>query len=582
MRYYDISAQFFLIGRPLPAHFWIKPLYTFFLSILHLLAGENYALIIGIQVVFLATIPALVFLLVSIISNRSAGLIAALLVMMRELNGISLSNIIQISNSKLLISDSFTMLWMVLLVLLMVAWLRNPSERRVMPLAIGGTFSLLIFCRGNSILIFPVLLIVIVIRFIYRKSNLWREGIMLITLGMMIFLVPWVWRNYQLTGKLTLQDTPLRLAGQLTRLYSLEPNGEDEVKLPNETKEEFQARTQKQILAFVAERPGDVVRFVSAHYFHNLIFSYIHLPQSFQIESVRSYARRLPFWSGWTGQFSVESYVLLIVNSGIIALGAGVLWKKVKVLIFIPLFIGLGYNLSISVFRLSGWRFIVPFDWIIIILYSVGLLQIAKILLAIFSGENSGVNRETNMLSTQIESVSPLRWTKLTLLSLLFSLIIFGITTGHNFVPYLFPSVKEAILINKYKAIIGQTDLVYSATELEEFLRQDNATIVYGRALYPSYLSRKKGEWNIIWPVFDLKPYNRIAFHLIGSYDIGVVLRQDSPPKLFPDAADVIVIGCITKSDYVNFIDGLVVLVDTKPAQVLVHSLLPDLTCPLP
>jgi hypothetical protein len=129
--------------------------------------------------------------------------------------------------------------------------------------------------------------------------------------------------------------------------------------------------------------------------------------------------------------------------------------------------------------------------------------------------------------------------------------------------------------------VVGQSDLTYSIGDLEEFLEQDGATVVSGRALYPSYLSQNKGEWNVFWPVFELKPYSRIAFHLIGSQDIGVVLRQDSPPKLFPDAADVIVFGCITKGGFVDYIDGVIVLVNTDPPQVFTNSLLPDLTCPL-
>ena len=117
--------------------------------------------------------------------------------------------------------------------------------------------------------------------------------------------------------------------------------------------------------------------------------------------------------------------------------------------------------------------------------------------------------------------------------------------------------------------------------DLEGFLEQEGATVVSGRALYPSYLSQNKGEWNLLWPVFEQKPYSRIAFHLIGSQDIGVVLRQEFPPELFPDAADVIVFGCITRDYYVNYIDGLVVLVNTDPPQVFTNSLSPDLTCPL-
>lgn len=579
--YYDIHAQFFLIGKPIPAHFWVKPLYTFFLSILHMLAGQNFALIIGIQVVFLATIPPLVYSLVSMLSNRPAGLVAALLVMIRELNGISLTNVIQVSNSKFLMGDVFGMLWMIMLILLMVYWLRDPSERRLVPVTVGGTFGLLVLSRGSPIFLLPIILIIIFIFVRYRQSKFWREGVILFALGVLISLTPWFWRNYQLTGKLTLQDPPSTYAGQLANLYSLEPSVLHGIQLPNETKAEFLARNQKKMLDFVVKHPGNVIRFVSAHYFHNLIYSYTYLPQSFQFESLRSYTKRLPFWSGWTGQLSAESYVLLIINLGILALGAEALWKNVGILIFVPVFMGLGYNLSISVSRLSGWRFIIPFDWIVLIFYSVGLLQLTKILMPIFSRELSQLKSERNTLSWTMHHAPPRMWSKLILLSCPFLLLSLGITNGHKFIPYLYPPIDESMLLQEYKTVAGQFETDYSVAELEEFLEQDGATIVYGRALYPSYLSKDKGEWNVFWPVFDQRPYSRIAFHLIGPQDIGVVLRQESPPNLFPDAADVIVFGCIIETEYVEYIDGLVVVVKTDPVQIFVHSILPDLTCPL-
>ena len=580
--YYDIHAQYFLVGRAIPAHFWVKPLYTFFLSILHLFAGQNFALIVGIQVVFLATIPPLVYLLVSTLSNRSVGLIAALLVMMREINGILLTNVIQVSNSKFLMGDVFGMLWMVMLILFMVYWLRDPSEHRLVPVAVGGTFGFLVLSRGSPIFLLPILLIIIFIFVRYRRSKFWREGVILFTLGILISLAPWFWRNYQLTGKLTLQDPPSTYAGQIANLYSTEPSVLHGIRLPNESKAEYQARIQKQMLDFVMEHPGDVVRFVSAHYFHNLIFSYMFLPQSFQIESLRSYTKRLPFWDGWTGQLGTESYILLVINLGVIALGVGALWKNVGILIFVPVFMGLGYNLSISVSRLSGWRFIIPFDWIVLIFYSVGLWQFTKILMPIFSRELSQLKSKANTLSELTHHAPPRMWPKLILLSFPFLLISLGITQGHKFIPYLYPNVEKSMLLQEYKAVAGQIETNYSVAELEEFLERDGATIVYGRALYSSYLSQDKGEWNVFWPVFDQRPYKRIVFHLIGPQDIGVVLRQEDPPNLFPDASDVIVFGCTTKTEYVDYIEGIVVVVKTDPVQIFVHSLLPDLTCPLP
>jgi len=105
---------------------------------LHILAGQNYELITTIQVGVLAFILVIVFLLTKTLSNRVAGVMAALLVIFREVNALSLSNVIQISHSNLLVSDVFSMGLMALLIWLLVLWLKNPDRHRLLPLVIGG------------------------------------------------------------------------------------------------------------------------------------------------------------------------------------------------------------------------------------------------------------------------------------------------------------------------------------------------------------------------------------------------------------------------------------------------------------
>src|SRR5512134_2895456 len=74
---------------------------------------------------------------ISCLDKRPAGLLAAFLLMLRERNAMALSNIIQVSHTKLLLSDVFAMGEMILLVWLVVWWLQNPVERRAVPIAVG-------------------------------------------------------------------------------------------------------------------------------------------------------------------------------------------------------------------------------------------------------------------------------------------------------------------------------------------------------------------------------------------------------------------------------------------------------------
>jgi hypothetical protein len=577
--YYDSSAQQFLIGQAIPSHLWVKPFYTFFLSVLHLFVGQDYSLVIGLQVAVLAIIPSLVYILVSNLSNHSTGLIASLLFMIRELNNIALSNVIQVSNSKYLMSDVFGVLWMVLIILLMVFWLRNPSRHRIMPFLVGSFLGLFVFTRANAILLLPVILVIMAIVFIYKKRKRWFESVALITFGLAVSLAPWIWRNFQETGGLTLQDAPVIFSGQLANIYSLEPNTNFGEPLPSETENEYEIRIQRQIQEFVFEHPDEILRFTSAHYFRNLIFSYVYLPQSFQIESLRSQVKRLPFDSQWDGYLNAEGWFLLVANLLILSLGFKTVWDKVNILALIPFLMALGYNLSFSISRLSGWRFVMPSDWIVLIFYSAGLIKLTEFFLL----SSKKDFKKEDPYSLQKKEEVPFSSAKLILYCVPFLLMGFGITSGHNLFSSSYANVQDAALLDDYRILSKKTAPLYSVTEVEEFLEQDNTVLAYGRALYPSYLSADKGEWNVLWPALAGKPYNRVTFHLIGSKNMGVVIGQDTAPLLFPGGTDVIVFGCIVEDSYVDYIQGVVVLVKTEPVQIFVKSGLPDdLSCDFP
>jgi hypothetical protein len=88
--------------------------------------------------------------------------------MIRERNAMALANVIQVSHSKLLLSDAFALAEMIILVWLILWWLQRPAERRAAPIAVGGMLGILVLTRGHPILIFPFILLV---SFLVLKPN---------------------------------------------------------------------------------------------------------------------------------------------------------------------------------------------------------------------------------------------------------------------------------------------------------------------------------------------------------------------------------------------------------------------------
>jgi hypothetical protein len=567
---YDVTAHGFLAGKPIPSDFWVKPLYSLLLSFLHLLAGEDISLVISLQVLVLATIPVLIYLLTADLGGRPAGLVAAILTILRERNGIALSNVIEVSHSKLLMSDVFSMGLMVLLVWLLVRWLRQADGFHAAPLIIGGVIAMLTLTRGHPILLLPLVLL---ISFFMLPPLLRWKSLFLLVSGFAIPLIPWLHRNYEFTGKLTFQDPISPYNAQIAGLYSMTPSVVASPGISGETDSEYYERLQRQTFRFVIEHPDEVVKFITAHYLHNTINSYIILPHSFAIDSLRAHIKTEHFWQDWQGGFTLQGWTLFFLNICVLALGLGGAWKNAKVLSLIPLLIGIGYNLSVSVGRLSGWRFILPADWITLVYYSIGLMQFACLMR--YSLRRELPASENDDRASQAGSQRSPR-ASLIGFGALFLVISLLLTYGHGLFSQRVPSKTPEQLAQILKANAGWN----SSFDIEKFLEADQAVILGGKALYPSFFEAGTGALNYYWLSFQSRPYDRLIFYLLSDQSTGVILPMPGAPPVFPDGADVIVIGCTSNEEGV--LDAWAVLVQGNSTILYTRQPQSDLTCPPP
>ena len=590
---YDANARSVFIGNPIPNDFTQKPFYAFFLVILHGIAGQDYGRVIQLQVAIFACIPILIYLLVKGMSTRTAGWIAALLVIFRERNSISLSNVIQVTHSRLLMSDVLSMGLMTLLMTLALAWLRRPHDRRTFPLIMGGILGVFALTRLNSILLFPFLALALALILVpARQYRRLLEGTVLIAIGLSIPFGVWMWRNYQWTGRLTIQEPVAHYTEFIAKLYSMDPQTAPPL-LPGEDYDAYYHRIQGQPLSFLREHPGEVARFVSAHTMHNVIYSLVYLPESLVNERTTSYVRRLPFWGSWGGSFTAEMRGMLVFNLLILSLGSGLLWKKSRTLVFVPLIVAGGYILSVSLGRVSGWRFILPVDWITLAFYATGLVQVSHILYAVFTGKFVPVHPVTFLYAGD-GRLMPRNWIGFGVTGLVLLGLGLGLTKGHTLFPKRYAAESPQEILTLYSERLPGERLPLDPALLRDFLAGDEALALHGRALYPSYLASDEGELNWWYLAFAPRLYDRLAFQVIGPDklgvigpdEVGVVLPMDNAPDSFPDGADVIVFGCLVDNEYdeklPGYIDALLVVVNTSPPRVYLRDPLPELACPFP
>ena len=595
---HDVLAQRLLIGEGFPG-VARKPLYVIFLALLHSLSGQSYEGVALLQVMVIALIPVFIYWLTKSLHHRISGIIAAVLIILREKNAIALSGQMGVSHAKLLMSDLPAALGVVLLTWGIVVWLQKPDSRRIYPMIIGGIFGLLLLVRPQIVVLSPAVLLLIVILF-FRRPSLGLQNLALMVLGLGLVLGPWLWRSYRLTGEFVIND-PAQNAF-LTQQYSLTPGYGRVKRLPGEPDGEYTQRVDEYLTNFVKDNPGVVAGFIASHFSHNLVEMIVALPMSPWIVqnpatdlfpywsergdrlwedccSVNAYAGAQPFWDQWQGSLTGEMAFSLAINLVVIAIGLGVAFERRDIVGWVPLGVSLVYILSTSVGRYSGWRLLLPADWAIFIYFAIGLGQIIFWALTYitrkFTVSSDDIRRENTW---QRISAMPPKGAVSYQSGVALGIFLLGLG--------LVPILIERFVSPRYTDITKDDALAYfeSFPDAEQFmpvverlLDDDRAVVFEGRALYPRFYESGRGEPGGDWPAFLPRDYSRLGFVVVGPHQQNIVFPLDKSPAYFPHAADVVVLGCRAE----DHISARLVVLTNEDEYTLLHLPKEEFSCSL-
>jgi 4-amino-4-deoxy-L-arabinose transferase-like glycosyltransferase len=345
------------------------------------LGGFNYDSTIFFQILMLAFIPALTYLLTSKLSNRLAGIIAGGLILLREKNAIELSDKIVTSNAKLMMSDMVAMLGILAFVYITLKILSRKADNFFLLGIAGACLGLTALVRAQVIILVPPLLLFMLVRRMPLKLGI-RDST-LIMLGFALVLLPWGWRNWQLTGTFVLDDRGEERL--LARNYSSNPSALPPP-LPGETEKQFSARLKQEIAAFIVQHPSDVTFFISNHFFRNLATSLVYMAPLLSNTSPRELIATTPLWEDWEGQLSGNGNISILITLTFIALGVAITQKKNRLAGWFLLITFLFYNFGNALVRSSGWRFSLPVEWVILVYYSVALAYFPSKIKIVFDG----------------------------------------------------------------------------------------------------------------------------------------------------------------------------------------------------
>ena len=554
---HDIGAQFALIGQGINNNqYHDKPFYMFFLFFLHLIGGQDYAHVVRIQAACLALIPVMAYFLGRSLHSRSAGILAAILIALKEYNSIASTLDIQVSNSRLMMTEVPTAFEILLLALLLVLWLKKPLSRMWLVLLAGGIAGVSILTRTNTLLLAPVIILVIAFTF-GKKWKLSFVAISAFALGLLLVIGPWFILNRTAEGK---PFIIAKVEAVLETRYSVDPPEE-----PTQTAAPASNPDDKPIEGF-----PKASQFVPAHFFHNLVGAVLILPTSpYRIDLSTTLSAE--YWKiNWDGYLSPGQLVHVAINLFFIAVGLAGAWGTNRLRGLLPLLLLLTYYLANALGRTSGARYLVPVDWVVLFYFALGLTQL-------FTWR---FNPAASVDFSEPRSSRNAQIIQAAILAGGLLLLGLGPTQMDKFVSRRYPERTDEEILQ----LALKTGALQSAglqeSDLVAFIDEPDAVILQGRAFYPRFfktgglpcLGRTASE--------SMGAYPQMILQVIGSNGSKcVVLPMTQSPASFPNAADVIVLGC-RDANKDTLVQAAAILVDD--ALVFRRSPTAELQCPLP
>jgi hypothetical protein len=266
-----------------------------------------------------------------------------------------------------------------------------------------------------------------------------------------------------------------------------------------------------------------------------------------------NYLKGFPFWRGdYSGQWPVAVFGPLLFALFLISVGLWAVWKKRGLMIFLPIFALLAQILIYSLIHRTGGRYVRPVDWLSLMFYGVGLMEVTFSVYSWIQGKNGFVRVKKRRGELDNAGYS--------------DLIMGSIAVGLFALAVIIPA-SEVLIPQRFtpKGCEKRYQVLFQEGLLEKNKVSGHRAIC-GRALYPRYFSEGQA-------VLDNREmpknvsFSRVDFFLAGTESTWVTLPQMSSPETFPHGVDVLALG--KEEDKNVFQADIVVIYDQlHPGQI--------------
>jgi len=554
---YDFNSLYVLYGT-LRDFVISKPLYVSLLALFHAIAGLSYIRIIFLQTLLVAVFPSVLYLIGKELHSRIGGITIALFAIMREITAIRATSIANISSTKLLLSDMPATLLASILVLMLIRWFKS-SEKKISgyEFIIGGLVGMFILTRIQTLALVFFILMMVIIRY-FRNFKSIASSALLFLFAVGLVVTPILIRNHAITGVYWIDDP--RASTGLSRIMTEGLNIEEEGFSDSSSNQTLQ--NNGNLFEFLLKNNlGDLIYFTGDNFLRNEISSILTLPVRLgnKISFNEFFSINLPFWMEVYSQHNALNLIVFFINFALIALGFTMVFQKYPMVFLAVLGFHIVYNLSSSVVRLSGWRFVLPADWFFYFLYALGLVECLIWCFKKIAGWN--LSSQLVWFGNNPIEIKTKRKNLITFLvyGLLFIFMGAAIPLRENLLPSLIPEYSRTNACLKIENQLLESENKQKAAGFYDFCTSDKAQVLFGYGVYPRFFDAGEGFYDRSTdPWFGRQPYSRLVFRLIGTQNGKIFIKSKIDGIQFPNGALVYTVGTLDPKSgaLVVFIEG--------------------------
>jgi hypothetical protein len=561
---YEVSIQSLLLGDGFYGHKLVsRPFYMFGLAIIHLFSGNSYANIAFFQTMVIAFLPGVLYLIGKTLGNRYIGLALGIFAIFREFNSILSTHFSIVSNSRMIMSDVPATLGICLATLFCIIWLIKAGNSHYWSILTGGILACTILVRMQTLVLIPVIIILSLLVFsLQKRIRFWINDIALFLSAVLVILIPWMVRNYYCVGTFVL-DEPYTQTKMIAERYTEKERIKDFSSLPGESDADFSKRLTESTLDFIKSHPQKVIEFTASHFVRNLNDTFLVLPYELSVTDFRDNAViSRAFWHPFIPEFGLLRNLLIGLDLLFFSLGLVFAIQRFGIAGTVPLVFNLAYNFSNAVSRNSGYRYMLPVDWISYLYYGIGMVACIHVLLCITGLINRGITFEhynkSQMFELPTQKTTNRLFSASTMLAA-FCLIGLSLPLSEVLIPQKYPPMAKEVIVNEVISKYGETLPVEEVDRLRSFVDSPNSVAVRGLLMLPKFLPSNGNHSSLpaVTPIDD----PRYVFMLIADKPVGVALIQEDNSIKFPDFSEnAVIIGC----DRGSLIDAKYILLENE------------------